>query len=311
VNYTTEILKLKNEKHALILAHFYQIPEIQELADFVGDSLGLAQKAAEADVDLIVFAGVHFMAETAKMLNPDTLVILPDLEAGCSLAESCPEDKFKEFKNKHPDHIVISYINTTAAIKTLTDIVCTSGNAVQIVESLPKNEKIIFAPDKNLGGYINRITGRNMVLWNGTCEVHDILTTEAIIKLKEDNPDASIIAHPECNAPVLTLADYIGSTTGMIKFTQKDNSNKYIVATESGIIHQMQKLSPGKEFLIVPSDSTCNCNDCPYMKLNTLKKLYLALKNETPAIIMNKDLMEKVKKPIVRMLDISKKLKII
>ncbi len=311
MNYTTEILKLKNEKHALILAHFYQIPEIQELADFVGDSLGLAQKAAEADVDLIVFAGVHFMAETAKMLNPDTLVILPDLEAGCSLAESCPEDKFKEFKNKHPDHIVISYINTTAAIKTLTDIVCTSGNAVQIVESLPKNEKIIFAPDKNLGGYINRITGRNMVLWNGTCEVHDILTTEAIIKLKEDNPDASIIAHPECNAPVLTLADYIGSTTGMIKFTQKDNSNKYIVATESGIIHQMQKLSPGKEFLIVPSDSTCNCNDCPYMKLNTLKKLYLALKNETPAIIMNKDLMEKAKKPIVRMLDISKKLKII
>jgi|TARA_B100001971_G_C18179460_1_gene531910 quinolinate synthase len=311
VNYTTEILKLKNEKHALILAHFYQIPEIQELADFVGDSLGLAQKAAEADVDLIVFAGVHFMAETAKMLNPDTLVILPDLEAGCSLAESCPEDKFKEFKNKHPDHIVISYINTTAAIKTLTDIVCTSGNAVQIVESLPKNEKIIFAPDKNLGGYINRITGRNMVLWNGTCEVHDILTTEAIIKLKEDNPDASIIAHPECNAPVLTLADYIGSTTGMIKFTQKDNSNKYIVATESGIIHQMQKLSPGKEFLIVPSDSTCNCNDCPYMKLNTLKKLYLALKNETPAIIMNKDLMEKAKKPIIRMLDISKKLKII
>jgi quinolinate synthase len=311
VNYTTEILKLKNEKHALILAHFYQIPEIQELADFVGDSLGLAQKAAEADVDLIVFAGVHFMAETAKMLNPDTLVILPDLEAGCSLAESCPEDKFKEFKNKHPDHIVISYINTTAAIKTLTDIVCTTGNAVQIVESLPKNEKIIFAPDKNLGGYINRITGRNMVLWNGTCEVHDILTTEAIIKLKEDNPDASIIAHPECNAPVLTLADYIGSTTGMIKFTQKDNSNKYIVATESGIIHQMQKLSPGKEFLIVPSDSTCNCNDCPYMKLNTLKKLYLALKNETPAIIMNKDLMEKAKKPIIRMLDISKKLKII
>ncbi len=311
MNYTSKILKLKKEKNALILAHFYQIPEIQELADFVGDSLGLAQKAAEADVDMIVFAGVHFMAETAKMLNPDTLVVVPDLEAGCSLADSCPADKFSEFKNKYPDHLVISYINTTAAIKTLTDIVCTSGNAVQIVESLPKDQKIIFAPDKNLGGYINRITGRNMVLWNGTCEVHDILTTEAIIKLKEDNPDASVIAHPECNAPVLALADYIGSTTGMINFTQSDSNNRFIVATESGIIHQMQKLSPEKEFLIVPSDSTCNCNDCPYMKLNTLEKLFLALKNETPAINMDIDLMENAKKPIVRMLDISKKLKII
>lgn len=311
MNYSNEILKLKKEKNALILAHFYQIPEIQELADYVGDSLGLAQKAADANVDIIVFAGVHFMAETAKMLNPDTVVVLPDLEAGCSLADSCPEDKFREFKLAHPDHIVISYINTTAAIKTLTDIVCTSGNAVQIVESLPKDQKIIFAPDKNLGGYINRITGRNMVLWNGTCEVHDILTTEAIIKLKEDNPDASIIAHPECNAPVLALADYIGSTTGMIKYTQSDSKRKYIVATESGIIHQMKKLSPEKEFLIVPSDSTCNCNDCPYMKLNTLEKLYLALKNETPAINMDKDVMEMAKKPIVRMLEISKKLKII
>ncbi len=311
MNYFDEILKLKKEKNALILAHFYQIPEIQELADYVGDSLGLAQKAAEADINMIVFAGVHFMAETAKMLNPDTLVVLPDLEAGCSLAESCPADKFADFKKRHPDHLVISYINTSAAIKTLTDIVCTSGNAIQIVESLPKNQKIIFAPDKNLGGYINRVTGRNMVLWDGTCEVHDILTTEAIIKLKEDNPDASIIAHPECNAPVLSLADYIGSTTGMIKFTQSDNSQRYIVATESGIIHQMQKLSPEKEFLIVPSDDTCSCNDCPYMKLNTLEKLFLALKNETPAIIMDNELMEKAKKPILRMLDISKKLKII
>ena len=311
MNYFDEILKLKKEKNALILAHFYQIPEIQELADYVGDSLGLAQKAAEADINMIVFAGVHFMAETAKMLNPDTLVVLPDLEAGCSLAESCPADKFADFKKRHPDHLVISYINTSAAIKTLTDIVCTSGNAIQIVESLPKNQKIIFAPDKNLGGYINRVTGRNMVLWDGTCEVHDILTTEAIIKLKEDNPDASIIAHPECNAPVLSLADYIGSTTGMIKFTQSDNSQRYIVATESGIIHQMQKLSPEKEFLIVPSDDACSCNDCPYMKLNTLEKLFLALKNETPAIIMDNELMEKAKKPILRMLDISKKLKII
>ena len=311
MNYIDEISKLKKEKNALILAHFYQIPEIQELADYVGDSLGLAQKAAEADTNMIVFAGVHFMAETAKMLNPGTLVVLPDLEAGCSLADSCPADKFADFKKKYPDHLVISYINTTAAIKTLTDIVCTSGNAVQIVESLPKKQKIIFAPDKNLGGYINRVTGRNMVLWDGTCEVHDILTTEAIIKLKEDNPDASIIAHPECNAPVLSLADYIGSTTGMIKFTQSDNSSKYIVATESGIIHQMQKLSPEKKFLIVPSDSNCSCNDCPYMKLNTLEKLFLALKNENPTINMDNELMEKAKKPILRMLDISKKLKII
>jgi quinolinate synthase len=311
MNYSNEILKLKKEKNAIILAHFYQIPEIQDIADFVGDSLGLAQKATEADVDIIVFAGVHFMAETAKMLNPDTLVVLPDLEAGCSLAESCPVDKFVDFKNKYPDHLVISYINTTAAIKTYTDIVCTSGNAVQIVESLPKDQKIIFAPDKNLGGYINKVTGRNMILWDGTCEVHDILTTEAIIKLKEDNSEAKVIAHPECNAQVLTIADYIGSTTGMIKFTQSDNNQQYIVATESGIIHQMQKLSPEKEFLIVPADSTCSCNDCPYMKLNTLEKLYLALKNEKPAINMDKDIMEKARIPILRMLDISKKLKII
>lgn len=311
MNFIPKILKLKKEKNALLLAHFYQIPEIQELADFVGDSLGLAQKAMDADVDMIVFAGVHFMAETAKMLNPDTLVVLPDMEAGCSLADSCPEDKFMEFKKNYPDHLVISYINTTAAIKTLTDIICTSGNAVQIVESLPKDQKIIFAPDKNLGGYINRITGRKMVLWDGTCEVHDILNTEAIIKMKEGNPNASVIAHPECNAAVLSMADYIGSTTGMIKFTQSDNSKKYIVATESGIIHQMKKLSPEKEFLIVPSESTCSSNDCTYMKMNTLEKLYLALKNENPAINMDKDLMNKAKKPILRMLDISKKLKII
>ena len=311
MNYTEEILKLKKEKNAIILAHFYQIPEIQELADFVGDSLGLAQKAAEANAKIILFAGVHFMAETAKMLNPDTLVLLPDLEAGCSLADSCPADEFAKFKMQYPDHIVISYINTTAALKTHTDVVCTSGNAVQIVESFPKNQKIIFAPDKNLGSYINNITGRNMVLWNGTCEVHDILNTEAIIKLKEENTDAKIIAHPECNAAVLTLADYIGSTTGMINFTQTDSCKKFIVATETGILHQMQKLSPEKEFLIVPSDETCSCNDCPYMKLNTLEKVYLALKNEEPAINMDYDLMQKAKQPILKMLDLSKKLKII
>ncbi len=311
MDYRNEILKLKEEKNALLLAHFYQIPEIQDVADYVGDSLGLAQKASEANADMIVFAGVHFMAETAKMLNPDIPVILPDLNAGCSLADSCPYDDFKIFKEQHPDHLVISYINTTAAIKTLTDVVCTSGNAVQIVESFPKDQKIIFAPDKNLGGYINRLTGRNMVLWNGTCEVHDILNTEAILNLQEAHPDAKVIAHPECSAQVLQLAAYIGSTTGMIKFTQQDTALKYIVATESGILHQMRKLSPHKEFLIVPSDSTCSCNDCPYMKMNTMENLYMALKNEKPCISLDAETIELAKRPIIRMLDISKKLNII
>lgn len=311
MNYKEEILKLKKEKNALLLAHFYQVPEIQDLADYVGDSLGLAQKASETDASMIVFAGVHFMAETAKMLNPNIPVVLPDLDAGCSLADSCPYDDFKKFKERYPDHLVISYINTTAAIKTLTDVVCTSGNAVQIVESFPKNQKIIFAPDKNLGDYINKITGRQMVLWNGTCEVHDILSTEAIIKMQEAHPEAKVIAHPECSAPVLALAAYVGSTTGMIKFTQTDEAQKYIVATESGILHQMQKLSLNKEFLIVPSDSTCSCNDCPYMKMNTLEKLYLALKNEKPAISLDAETIELAKKPIIRMLEISKRLKII
>jgi quinolinate synthase len=311
MNYKEEILKLKKEKNALLLAHFYQVPEIQDLADYVGDSLGLAQKASETDASMIVFAGVHFMAETAKMLNPNIPVILPDLDAGCSLADSCPYDDFKKFKERYPDHLVISYINTTAAIKTLTDVVCTSGNAVQIVESFPKNQKLIFAPDKNLGDYINKITGRQMLLWNGTCEVHDILSTEAIIKMQEAHPEAKVIAHPECSAPVLALAAYVGSTTDMIKFTQTDEAQKYIVATESGILHQMQKLSPNKEFLIVPSDSTCSCNDCPYMKMNTLEKLYLALKNEKPAISLDAETIELAKKPIIRMLEISKRLKII
>jgi quinolinate synthase len=307
MDFVKEIEKLKKEKDAIILAHYYQIPEIQDIADYIGDSLGLAQKASEAKAKIIVFAGVHFMAETAKMLNPDTKVLLPDLEAGCSLADSCPPDDFKAFKEKYSDHIVISYINTTAAIKTITDVVCTSGNAVQIVESFPKDQKIIFAPDKNLGGYINRITGRNMVLWNGTCEVHDVLTTDAIIKMKEENPEAELIAHPECNAAVLELADYIGSTTGMLKYTAKSSSEKFIVATETGIIHQMQLQSPEKEFLVVPTDETCACNDCPYMKLITMEKLYLALKNEEPEITMDKETIELAKKPIERMLEISRK----
>lgn len=302
---------LKKEKNAIILAHFYQIPQIQDIADYIGDSLGLAQKAAESKADIIVFAGVHFMAETAKILNPRTKVVLPDLNAGCSLADSCPADKFSEFKSKYPDHMVISYINCSAEIKTMSDIICTSGNAVQLVESLPIEQKIIFAPDKNLGAYINQVSGRNMVLWNGSCEVHDVLSTEAVIKLKIDNPDAKLIAHPECKAQVLELADYVGSTTAMLNFTMKDTAQRYIVATETGILHQMKKNSPEKEFLIVPTDETCSCNDCPYMKMNTLEKLYLCLKKETPEIILDEDVIRKAEKPINRMLEISKKLKLI
>jgi len=273
-----------------------------------GSSLGLAQQAAKTTADVIVFAGVHFMAETAKILNPKKLVVLPDLEAGCSLADGCPPDKFAAFKQKYPDHLVISYINCSAAIKTMSDVICTSGNAVQIVESFAKDQKIIFAPDKNLGDYINKITGRSMVLWDATCEVHDILTTEAVIKLKQDHPDAKLIAHPECKAQVLALADYIGSTTALLKFTALDLAQKYIVATESGILHKMQQQSPEKEFFVVPSDETCNCNDCPYMKLNTLDKLYAALKNGKPAIELDDNVMEKARLPIQRMLDISEKL---
>ena len=305
------IEKLKKEKNAVLLAHYYQIPEIQDIADYIGDSLGLAQKALETQSDMIVFAGVHFMAETAKILNPKTKVILPDLEAGCSLADSCPADKFKKFKEKYPDHIVISYINCSAAIKTMSDVICTSGNAVNIVESFPKEQKIIFAPDKNLGAYVNQLTGRNMVLWDGTCEVHDILSTEAIINLKVANPDAKLVAHPECKAAVLELADFIGSTTAMLKFTRLDKAKRFIIASETGILHQMKKESPDKKFIIVPTDETCSCNDCPYMKKNTMEKLYLSMKNETPEIILSNETIEKAKIPIIRMLEISKKLNLI
>lgn len=311
MDYLEEIKKLKKEKNTIILAHYYQISEIQDIADYVGDSLGLAQAAAQTKADLIVFAGVHFMAETAKILNPDKKVLLPDLEAGCSLAASCPPPDFVKFRAKYPDHIVLSYINCSAEIKELSDVIVTSGNAVQIVESFPKEQKIIFAPDKNLGGYINQITGRNMILWDGTCEVHNQLTTEAIIKLKQLNPEAQVVAHPECDGPILALADMIGSTTAMLKYTQNTNFKKYIVASETGILHQMQKNSPQKEFLIVPKDDTCSCNDCPYMKLNTMEKLYLAMKNESPTIELSKKLIERAKKPIVRMLDISKELGLI
>ena len=311
MNYSKEILKLKKEKNAVILAHYYQIAEIQDIADYVGDSLGLSQQAAESKADMIVFAGVHFMAETAKILSPSTKVLLPDLEAGCSLADSCPPDEFSAFKEKHKDHIVISYINCSAAIKTMSDVICTSGNAKQIVESFPEEQKIIFAPDKNLGGYINRISGRNMVLWDGTCEVHDILNTEAIINLKIEHPDAKLIAHPECKAQVLELADYVGSTTAMLNFTASDDAKKYIVATETGILHQMRKNSPEKEFIIVPTDETCSCNDCPYMKLNTMEKLYRCMLDEKPEIILDNNIIEMAKKPINKMLDISRKLKLI
>ncbi len=311
MNLVQEILRLKKEKNAVLLAHFYQLPEIQDIADFVGDSLGLAQKAADTKADMIIFAGVHFMAETAKILNPVKKVILPDLEAGCSLAESCPYDDFKIFKEKYPDHIVISYINCTAAIKTLSDVICTSSNAVKIVESFPKAQKIIFAPDKNLGHYVNTLTGRDMVLWDGTCEVHDILKIEKVFELKKDNPDAKIIAHPECKSVILEISDFVGSTTAMLNYTASDNSKKFIVATETGILHQMKKQSPQKEFLIVPSDETCNCNDCPFMKLNTMEKLYLCLKDEKPEIILSDDVIEKAKIPILKMLDLSKQFKLI
>lgn len=306
MNFVEEIKKLKKEKNAVILAHFYQVPEIQDLADFVGDSLALSQEAFKTQSDIIVFAGVHFMAETAKILNPTKKVILPDLEAGCSLADSCPPLEFGKFKSERPDHLVISYINCSAEIKALSDIICTSSNALKIVESLPREQKIIFAPDKNLGGYINKMTGRNMVLWDGTCEVHDILNAEAVIKLKVENPEAKLIAHPECKAIILEMADYIGSTTALLDYTIKDGANKYIVATETGILHQMKKSSPEKEFIIVPTDETCSCNDCPYMKLNTLPKLLKALQTEQPEILLSPELIEKAKKPILRMLELSK-----
>jgi quinolinate synthase len=301
-----KIQELKKEKNAVILAHYYQVAEIQDIADFIGDSLQLSQKAAETNADIIVFAGVHFMAETAKILSPSKKVLLPDLNAGCSLAASAPEKEFSNFVKQHPDHKVITYINCTAAVKTWSDVIVTSSNAVKIVESFPKDQKLIFAPDKNLGAYINGLTGRDMLLWDGACEVHETIRTESILKLKQEHPDAKLIAHPECKRPVLILADFVGSTAAMLDFTAKDSCQKFIVATETGIIHQMQKLSPDKQFIVVPSDETCACNDCPYMKLNTLEKLYLCMLNEKPEIILSDEVIEKAKKPILRMLELSK-----
>lgn len=300
-----EIEKLKKEKNAILLAHYYQEPDIQDVADYIGDSLGLAQKAASTDADIIVFAGVHFMAETAKILNPDKKVLLPDLKAGCSLSDSCPPPLFKAFKDKHPDHIVISYINCSAGIKALSDIICTSSNAKQIVDSLPSDQKIIFAPDKNLGAYINKHSGRDMLLWNGACMVHELFSLEKITRLKERHGSAKFIAHPECENAVLKLADFIGSTTQLLKYTEEDSADTFIVATETGILHQMQKLSPNKTFIPAPPDNSCACNDCPHMKLNTLEKLYLCMKYELPEITMDEELRIAAKKPIDKMLDMS------
>ncbi len=297
--------ELKRKKNAVILAHYYQIPEIQDIADYIGDSLGLSQNAFQTQADIIVFAGVHFMAETAKILNPTKKVLIPDLQAGCSLADSCPASRFEQFIKEHPDHKVISYINCSAEVKALSDVICTSGNAVKIVESFDKNQKIIFAPDKNLGNYINRISGRKMVLWDGICEVHNIIKTESVIKLKMRHPEAKLIAHPECQAVILEIADFIGSTTALLNYTMKSPDNKFIVATETGILHQMQKHSPEKQFFIVPTDEACSCNDCPYMKMNSLEKIYFCLENERPEIILSESLMNKARKPILKMLEIS------
>jgi quinolinate synthase len=306
INLVDEILRMKKEKNAVILGHYYITAELQDISDFVGDSLALAQEAARTTADLIVFVGVHFMAETAKIINPSKKVILPDLKAGCSLAESAPIEDFIKFKAQYPDHKVISYINCTADLKTVTDIVCTSSNAVKIVNSFPEDEKLIFGPDKNLGNYINSVTGRNMLLWNGACMVHEQFSVEKIVELMNQHSDAEMIAHPECEKPVLLLAKQIGSTAALLSYVQKSSSSKFIVATESGIIHQMQKACPDKIFIPAPSvDSTCGCNDCSFMKLNSMRKLYLCLKNELPEITLSDEVIEKARIPIERMLKIS------
>jgi quinolinate synthase len=301
-----EIKNLKKEKNAILLAHYYQDEDIQDIADYIGDSLGLAREAEKTNADIIVFSGVHFMAETAKILNPSRKVLIPDLKAGCSLSDSCPPKLFKKFKEDHPDHIVISYINCSAEIKALSDVICTSSNAKSIVESFPEDQPIIFAPDKNLGAYINKISKRNMLLWNGACMVHEIFSLEKITKLKVRHPKAKLIAHPECEESILRIADMIGSTTQLLKYTQNDKSSEYIIATESGILHQMIKLSPDKTFIPAPPENNCACNDCPHMKLNTLEKIYTCLVNEQPEIILEESLRLAAKKPIDKMLELSK-----
>lgn len=302
-----EINKLKKEKNAIILAHYYQEGEIQDIADYVGDSLGLSQQAANTDADIIVFAGVHFMAETAKMLSPEKKVLLPDLKAGCSLADSCPPPIFRKYKEKYPDHVVVSYINCTAELKTLTDICCTSTNAVQIIESIPKDKGIIFAPDKNLGAYLQKKTGRDMILWNGSCMVHEIFSHEKITKLMLRHPEAKFIAHPECEPHLLEKADYIGSTSGLLRYTKESDADTFIVATEVGIIHQMEKQTPNKTFIPAPPNNTCACNECPHMKRNTMEKLYLCMKHEQPEITLPQWVIDEGVGSIDRMLEISAK----
>jgi quinolinate synthase len=309
MDFVAEINRLKKEKNAVILAHYYQTADIQDVADYIGDSLGLSQEAAKTEADLIVFAGVKFMAETAKILSPNKKVVLPDINAGCSLEESAPADKFKAFKANYPDAVVISYVNCSAELKTLTDIVCTSTNAIKIVESVPADKQIIFAPDKNLGGYINRVTGRNMILWDGACMVHEAFSARMLKDMKEKHPEACVIAHPESEKPVLDLAEYIGSTTGLLKYTINSPKKEFIVATESGILHQMQKASPDKVFHVAPTSKdgrACQaCQDCPHMKLNTMEKLYNCLKDETPEIILPEQTIKDARAAIDRMLEIS------
>ncbi|MEP7195073.1 MAG: quinolinate synthase NadA [Saprospiraceae bacterium] len=300
-----EIERLKREKNAVILAHYYQDSEIQDVADFVGDSLQLSQEAARTNADIIVFAGVHFMAETAKILSPTKKVLLPDLKAGCSLSDSCPAPIFKKFKEKYPNHVVVSYVNCSAELKTLTDICCTSSNAVHVINSISKDKGIIFAPDKNLGAYLQKVTGRQMILWNGACMVHEIFSREKIVKLKLHNPEARIIAHPECEQAVLEMADYIGSTSGLLNYTRKKEYQSFIVATEVGILHQMLKYSPSKTFIPAPPTNLCACNECPHMKRNTLEKLYTCMKYELPEVNLSQEVIGKAKLCIDRMMEIS------
>jgi quinolinate synthase len=308
-NLIKEINRLRKEKNAVIMAHYYQTDDIQDIADFVGDSLALAQWAAKTESDIIVLCGVHFMGETAKIICPDKKVLIPDLNAGCSLADSCPADEFEKFVKTHPGYKVISYVNTTAAVKALTDVVVTSTNAKQIVESFDKDEKLIFGPDRNLGNYINSITNRNMLLWNGACHVHEQFSLEKILELKKQYHDALILAHPECKAVILNIADFVGSTAALLKFATKSKNKTFIVATESGILHEMQKLNPDKTFIPAPpNDSTCACNECNFMRLNTLEKLYNCLKFEQPEILIDENLREKAVKPILKMLEISERL---
>lgn len=306
-----KILKLKKNKNALILAHYYQENVIQDMSDFIGDSLALAKKAQEAENEIIVLCGVHFMAETAKILNPSKKILLPDMNAGCSLADSCPSDQFLEFRKKYPNHFIVSYINCTAEMKTLSDLICTSGNAIQLINALPKDLEIIFAPDKNLGAYINQQTGRNMILWRGTCHVHDQLKTQFVMDLKLKYPGTKVVAHPECSGPVLALADFIGSTNAMLKYVKQNGSKEFIIASETGILHKMKMDNPTKEFHVVPVDETCACNDCMYMKKNTLEKLYDCLLNENPQIFLLDEVIKKARKPVELMLKMSKDLGII